>query len=85
MINLIAAKMKARIQAPSPDSRGVGAFQLVVLLLTVCIGLAIVQTTQAADTGAKTAGTLVSSGLCCIANYDTKFTKNGVTLFLTCG
>ena len=54
----MAAKMKARIQARGPDGRGAGALQLVLLLLTVCIGLAFVQPARAADTGAMTAGNI---------------------------
>ena len=61
MMNLIAAKMKARIQAQSPGDRGAGALQLVLLLLTVCIGLTFVQPAGAADTGAKTAGAIVAT------------------------
>jgi hypothetical protein len=39
-----------------------GAFQGALLLLIVCIGLIAVQPVLAADTGAKTAGNIVSSG-----------------------
>jgi len=50
--------MEARMQAQGPDGRGVGALQLVLLLLVVCMGLTFVQTVLADTTGAKTAGAI---------------------------
>ncbi|MGD8613855.1 MAG: hypothetical protein PVI93_22765, partial [Desulfobacterales bacterium] len=54
--------MKARNQAPSPDSRGVGALQLVLLLLIVCIALTAVQPAVAATDGPRVTTNVVSSG-----------------------
>ncbi len=62
MIILLAAKIKARMQAQGPGGRGVRALQLLFLLLAVCIGLTCVQPALAADTGAKTAGAIVATG-----------------------
>jgi CheY-like chemotaxis protein len=55
-MNLTTAKFKARMQAHGPDGRGMGALQLVLLLLVIGIGLSSVQPALAYFTLPKTPG-----------------------------
>jgi hypothetical protein len=56
MMNLTAAKIKARMQARGPDGRGRRGFASLILLLSACIGLTVVQPARAVDTGYLTPG-----------------------------
>jgi hypothetical protein len=56
MMNLTAAKIKARMQARGPDGRGRRGFAGLIFLLSVCIGLTVVQPARAVDTGYLTPG-----------------------------